>query len=156
MNDAITNTEHTMRRLLLASRRHLNAAAGPEAHDSVDQYKALISTATIAGMCAYVLDALHANDQGEADEVAVALEDHWWDGERLADWVAEQLSLRGLDADRVTIPSEDSWRDLVFAYVNAPEGSEDCAQAWHEMEAAVRHYEAVERRRAESGLDGAR
>lgn len=45
---------------------------------------------------------------------------------------------------------DDTWRSLVFAYVNAPEGSDACSQAWHEMEAAVRHYEAVERRTSET------
>lgn len=145
----VTNTEHMMRRLLLASQRHLNAACDPKpSQEPVSEFKMLTSTATISAMCAYVLDALYTNDQGEADEVAQALDWHWWDGEQLADWVAEQLNRRGLEAEKVSVPSENPWRDVVFAYVNAEEGSDDCAQAWHEMEAAVRHYEAVQKRQA--------
>lgn len=43
---------------------------------------------------------------------------------------------------------DDYWRDLVFSYYHAPDGSEECADAWYEMKAAVEHWRAVEARKA--------
>ena len=38
--------------------------------------------------------------------------------------------------------------ELAIAYVNAPEGTDRVSQAYHELEAAVRHMQAVDARQA--------
>jgi len=47
---------------------------------------------------AYLLHALHANDQGAASDAAWELQEMGEAGEPLADWVGDQLGKLGIDA----------------------------------------------------------
>lgn len=89
--------EHLMLKFLTAAQQSVIAATTPGTPES--EFRWNVERATLAGMCAYLLDALHTNDRGEADEVAVALERHCADGEPLADWVAEELTRRGIEVE---------------------------------------------------------
>lgn len=93
----MTQVEHIMLNFLTAAQQSLIAATTPGTPEA--EFRWNVERATLAGMCAYLLDALHTNDQGEADEVAVALERHCADGEPLADWVAEELNRRGVEVE---------------------------------------------------------
>lgn len=99
---AETNYEHAMRAVLAHSVSCFAARRQPG-----EDYVRACSESHLAGAVAYVLAALHDNDQGAADDVAVSLNEWASDGEELNAWVAKHAAFFGLDVDAL-ITAEQS------------------------------------------------
>jgi hypothetical protein len=91
----VTVTEVMMRRYLASS-----AAFLERGFTEPDEWRkqAFWERSTLAGMCAYLLHALHTVDPGEAAIVCSFLVDADRDGQDLAVWVDELRAARDADA----------------------------------------------------------
>lgn len=82
--------------LLATAHAHVAAACDPT-RDNGDEaaFRAHCEAAQLAGIAAYLLDALDVDTSG-AEEVAREVSQLAEDGEPLAEWVAEQVQARGI------------------------------------------------------------
>jgi len=84
----VKTTDAMMRRFLTSASRFLDE--GFSASIESDKLH-LWEKSTLAGMCAYLLDALYKADPGEATIACSFIIDADENGEDLAGWVSEQL-----------------------------------------------------------------
>lgn len=91
--------------LLATAHAHIAAACDPT-RDRADEaaFRHHCEAAQLAGMAAYLLDALDRQPGWVADGVAAAVHELAEDGEPLAEWVAEQVTARGVKV--LTEPTE--------------------------------------------------
>lgn len=96
-NPGVNVTDAMVRDFLVSSQRHLNATMDRTASEADFRTNCMVSL--LSGLVAYLLAELKDLDQGTAADVAWQVRDFCQDGEPLADWVAEELTRRGIDVE---------------------------------------------------------
>ena len=96
-NPDMNVTDAMVRDFLVSSQRHLNSATAPGTPEVDFRNSAIM--ALLSGLVAYLLAELKDLDQGTAADVAWQVHDFCEHGEPLADWVAEELTRRGVDVE---------------------------------------------------------
>lgn len=109
MADLARPVRELLHHLLATSHAHIAAACDPN-RDRADEaaFRHHCEAAQLAGMAAYLLDALGSHFGNTVDLVCRELDQLATDGEPLAEWVADQVIRRGVTWPGTDeVPAED-------------------------------------------------